>query len=238
MQTTDREQWIVDIGGVRERRLAEIDPLTVRCGGQRLAVRRRRRRCGRTRIRRVRTPRVAARRGDQRRHQATTQDSSRWSTHPTTSGSVLSSMHVHVVALSPASTRSRFDPVTALCETVAERPLTPMSTRPTIELRQSAGVQPVHGTLRTTAPDRMQGGRALQRASESPATDTAPRHIERAGLPSDLHRSPPITLRQTSPCTAWMMLACRREPGRLTGPRARATHPRPCLHNPKVGMLA
>jgi undecaprenyl-diphosphatase len=71
-----------------------------------------------------------------------------------------------------------------------------MSTRPTIELRQSAGVQPVHGTLRTTALDRMQGGRVLQRRSASLATATAPRDIERAALPHDLHGSPPITLRQ------------------------------------------
>jgi hypothetical protein len=42
----------------------------------------------------------------------------------------------------------------------------------------------------------MQGGRVLQQLSASSAPDTAPRNNERAGLLADLHRSPPITLRQ------------------------------------------
>jgi undecaprenyl-diphosphatase len=42
----------------------------------------------------------------------------------------------------------------------------------------------------------MQGGRVLQHRSASSASDTAPTTIERAGLLADLHRSPPITLRE------------------------------------------
>ena len=42
----------------------------------------------------------------------------------------------------------------------------------------------------------MHGGSVLQRRSAPTAQDTAPATIERAGLDTDLHRSPPITLRQ------------------------------------------
>src|SRR5918993_3990228 len=71
-----------------------------------------------------------------------------------------------------------------------------MSTRPTIELRRVSRCSGGSWDAAHVTADRMQGGRVLPQLSASSAPDTAPRNNERAGLATDLHRSPPITLRQ------------------------------------------
>src|SRR5918994_7334413 len=71
-----------------------------------------------------------------------------------------------------------------------------MSTRPTIELRRVSRCSGGSWDAAHVTADRMQGGRVLPQLSASSAPDTAPRNNEQAGLATDLHRSPPITLRQ------------------------------------------